>query len=177
MDKLLAMGLRKPPSYILTDIEIEQIKVEINSIEADESVFIFNSDYVRGTCYRPQDDKIHVRGNVLRDPDSSHPRDLMSERAVLAHEYYGHRPYRDQYLSEYEKLDLSKDEYLIELQKRKWADEFRASYMAAKNTPELTDEDRRNLILDALERAKEAGVNIKHNDYIRRAIHGTDEFK
>ena len=55
---------------------------------------------------------------------------------------------------------------------REWIDEFRASYMAAKDTPQLSDDDRRYLVLDALERAKEANVSIKHNDFIRSVLHG-----
>jgi len=172
MEKPLAMGLRKPPSHILSEDKVQKLKDDIRSISADESVFVFNSVFVRGTCYRPQDDKVYVRGNVLRDSTSTHPRDLMSERAVLAHEYYGHRPYREQYLFEFEKLDLDEDEFLLILAKREWADEFRASYMAAKNAPGLSDEDRYYLILDALERAKEANIRIKYNDFIRRVLYG-----
>ena len=172
MEKPLAMGLRKPPSHILSDDEIQRLKDDIHAINADESVFVFNSKVVRGTCYRPQDDKVYVKGNVLSDCNSTHPRDLMSQRAVLAHEYYGHRPYREQYLSEFEKLDLSKDEYLLAISEREWSDEFRASYLAARDSPGLLDEDRRYLILDALERAKEASISIKHNDFIRRILHG-----
>jgi type III secretion system FlhB-like substrate exporter len=44
--------------------------------------------------------------------------------------------------------------------------------MAAKNAPNLSNEDRGYLVLDALERAKEAGITIKHNDFIRRVLHG-----
>ena len=87
----------------------------------------------------------------------------MSARAVLAHEYYGHRPYRELYLAE---IDLGK------MAPQTWVDEFRASYMAAKNAPGLSDDDRRYLILDALERAKEAGISINHNSFIRRVLHG-----
>ena len=79
----------------------------------------------------------------------------MRIRAVLAHEYYGHRENRG-----------------TPLPQGSWADEFRASYMAAKNTPNLTVEDIRHLILDALERAKEAGVTIRHNAFIRRVLYG-----
>jgi len=172
MDKSLAMGLRKPPGRILNDAEIQNLVVDIHSIDADESDFIFNSEYVRGTCYRPQDDKVYVKGNILSDQSSTHPRDLMSQRAVLAHEYYGHRPYRAQYLSEFAKLDLNKDEYLLVLANREWSDEFRASYMAARNAPGLSNEDRRFLVLDAVERSKEAGISIRYNDYIRRVLHG-----
>jgi len=172
MDKSLAMGLRKPPSRIQSEAEILQLILDIRTIEANESDFIFNSEYVRGTCYRPQDNKVYVKGNVLNDQYSTHPRDLMSQRAVLAHEYYGHKPYRDQYLSEFAELDLDKDEYLLVLTKREWADEFRASYMAARNAPGLSNEDRQYLVLDALERAKEASISITYNDFIRRVLHG-----
>ena len=172
MEKPLAMGLRKPPNHFLSDDEIQQLTNDIRAIKADEAVFVFNSVIVRGTCYRPQDDKLFIKGNVLSDCNSVHPRDLMSQRAVLAHEYYGHRPYQAQYLSEFEKLDLDEDEYLLKISDREWADEFRASYMAAKTSPGLSDDDRRYLILDALERAKEANMSINYNDFIRRVLHG-----
>jgi hypothetical protein len=81
----------------------------------------------------------------------------MSSRAVLAHEYYGHRPYRN---------------VINHLPIGSWNDEFRASYMAAKNTPGLTDEDRRYLVIDALERAKESGITIKNNGFIIHIIYG-----
>lgn len=51
-----------------------------------------------------------------------------------------------------------------------WNDEFRASYNAALNAPNLSDMDRMYLMLDALERAKEAGVNITITDEIRNLI-------
>lgn len=53
-----------------------------------------------------------------------------------------------------------------------WNDEFRASYYAALNAPNLSDKDRMYLMLDALERAKEAGVYIKITDEIRRILYG-----
>lgn len=42
-----------------------------------------------------------------------------------------------------------------------WEDEYRASYETAKYAPNLTQEDRYRLILDALDRAKEAGIIIE----------------
>ena len=96
-----------------------------------------------------------MRGDVLPEPNSLHPRDLMSSRAVLAHEYYGHRAHRNTRLIE-----------------GSWNDEFRASYIAAKNAPNLLAEDRRYFILDALERAREKGVSIKYNDFIREVLYG-----
>ncbi|MCL1994668.1 MAG: hypothetical protein FWG63_00510 [Defluviitaleaceae bacterium] len=44
--------------------------------------------------------------------------------------------------------------------------------MAAKNAPNLSDEDRRYLMLDAIERAREAGVTIRHNEVMRRFVYG-----
>lgn len=83
----------------------------------------------------------------------------MSSRAVLAHEYYGHKFFNDVYGNR-NPLPGS------------WNDEFRASYNAAINAPNLSDMDRMYLLLDALERAKEAGVTIKITDAIRRILYG-----
>ena len=41
-----------------------------------------------------------------------------------------------------------------------------------KHCPNLSDEDRRYLVMDALERAKEAGVSIHYNDFIRGVLYG-----
>jgi len=148
-----AGGLRHSPYSALSETDIEHLKNEIRTIEADENIFMFN--HGASTSYDDRKDIISVRANVFPDKNSLHPRDLMSERAVLAHEYYGHRTYRN-----------------TKLARSSWNDEFRASYMAAKNTPNLTDEDRKYLILDAVERAKEAGVSIKYNNFMRRVVYG-----
>ena len=152
----MAHGLRRSPFHVLTDEEIEALKCDIGAIQADENVFSFNDRRVRGTSYIPALDVIAVKGNVFPDKNSDHPRDLLSPRAVLAHEYYGHRPYRDT------KMNIGD-----------WRDEFRASYMAARNSPGLTDDDRRLLVLDSVARAKEAGVSINYNKYMRGVIYGT----
>lgn len=153
MSRSMANGMRKPSMHILTDSEIESLKEDMRILEVDETVFIFNEGNI--TSYDDEYDVIFVKGDVLPEPNSLHPRDLMSSRAVLAHEYYGHRAYRNTRLS-----------------KGSWNDEFRASYMAAKNAPNLSNEDRTYLILDALERAREKGVSIKHNDFIREVLYG-----
>ena len=151
----MAGGLRRSPFNILTDNEIEALKLDIAAIKADVSVFRFNAGHQ--TSYSDKFDEVRIRGDVFPDQNSLHPTDLMSARAVLAHEYYGHRPYKDA---------------KIKLTAGSWNDEFRASYMAAKNSPGLADDDRRYLILDALERAKRAGVGIKYNQFIRRMLYG-----
>lgn len=152
-ERYMANGLRKPAGYILSNDEIKAIQADIKAIGADKKVFVFNKGHYTG--YNDMTDKIKIRGDVLPDKNSQHPRDLMSTRAVIAHEYYGHRAYRG-----------------TKLEKGAWNDEFRASYMAAKNTPNLSNEDRRYLVLDALERAKEKGITIKNNDFIRRILYG-----
>lgn len=154
VDSRKAGGLRCSPLHTLSENEINHLKDEIRTIKADENIFIFNKGQFTG--YIPERDTIYIKGNVFPSNDNSiHPRDLMSERAVLAHEYYGHRAYRN-----------------TKLQDGSWNDEFRASYMAAKNTPNLNDKDRQYLILDAIERAKEAGVTITYNKFMRRILYG-----
>ncbi len=168
-EKHTAAGNRRSPFYELTEKDIETVKTEIKAIGASEADFIFNSEFTRGTCFLASDGKIHIKGNIFPDENSTHPRDKLSVRAVLSHEYYGHRPYREQYLRE--DSDTSPNA-INQIMARAWADEFRASYMAAKNAPNLSQEDRALLILDALSRAEEAGVSIKYNDFIRRVLYG-----
>lgn len=164
-----AAGNRRSPLYKLSEADVKLVQEEITAINANIDDFVFNSDYTRGTCFLASDGKVHIKGNIFPDEYSEHPRDKMSVRAVLAHEYYGHRPYREQYIRE--DNDTS-DESINKIMARAWADEFRASYMAAKNAPNLSDDDRRLLILDSLSRANEAGISIKYNDFIRRVLYG-----
>lgn len=149
----MANGLRNNPNLHLTEEQIVSLKGDIRAIGADESVFVFNSG--AQTSYSDEVDTIFVRGDVFSDPRSTHPRDLMSARAVLAHEYYGHRANKGT------KLPVGA-----------WNDEFRASYMAARDAPGISDEDRRYLVLDAIDRAKSAGVTITLNEFMRRTVYG-----
>ena len=148
-----ARGFRRSPFHVLCEDDIEHIKAEIRAIGADESVFLFNEGPQTG--YSDKRDIIYVRGDIFPDENSTHPRDLMSERAVLAHEYYGHRPNRG-----------------TALPGGSWNDEFRASYLASRNAPNLTADDRRYLVLDAIERSREAGVAFKLNEYMGRIVYG-----
>ena len=149
-------GLRKSPLNELSDQDIQSLKADIIALGADVTVFKFN--YGTHTGYADDADIISVRGDVFPDDVYSiHPRDMMSARAVLAHEYYGHRTNRG-----------------TPLKKGAWNDEFRASYLAALNAPGLFEKDRMLLVMDALERAKEAGVTIRWNKFIRSVVHGSD---
>jgi hypothetical protein len=153
MDNRSASGLRRSPYLELTPEDIEFLKSEIKAIGADESVFRFNEG--SKTAYSDRTGNINVRGDVFPDLNSIHPRDVMSERAVLAHEYYGHYCFSP---SGFRTGD--------------WRDEFRASYIAAIKTPNLTDDDRRLLVLDAYERAREAGKFYKYSQKAREIIYG-----
>jgi len=153
MEDRSASGLRRSPSNELSPEDIEFLKSEIRAIGADESVFRFNEG--RKTAYSDRTGNIHVKGDVSPDLNSIHPRDVMSERAVLAHEYYGHYCFSP---SKFRTGD--------------WRDEFRASYIASINTPNLSDDDRRNLMLDAYERAKEQGQYFDYSKKAREIIYG-----
>ena len=154
--KYIIQGARRSPFYELSEEDIAGLKVDIEAIGADISIFEFNSKRVDGTGYIDALDIIAVRGNVLPDDYSSskHPRDIMSKRAVLAHEYYGHRRHRG-----------------TDLFQGCWEDEYRASREAAELTPNLTTKERRHLILDAMERKREAGIIPEVDDFMRRVLY------
>lgn len=147
-------------SWRVKNEEIDFVKSEIRRIGADESVFIFNDEahMDRSTCYNCVQDKIYVTRNVFPDNDhgSTHPRDVMSVAAVLAHEYYGHRVFRNEYLADLGKKDADRTT-------PQWVDECRASITAAKNASNLSQQERADLINDARERARESG-NILETD-------------
>ena len=152
----MASGARKSYRIRLTEEDKGFILQEIDAIGADRSVFVFRDG--QPTVYVDSRDKIFVSSSVFPSADgSTHPTDLLSVRATLAHEYYGHRAHRN-----------------TKVKEGAWNDEFRASYMAAKNCPNLTDEDRTLLINDAMQRAKDAGVNIKLNSFMRRWLYGIE---
>lgn len=85
----------------------------------------------------------------------------MSVWAVLAHEYYRQRTYRQEYLDDLVKgcSTLSKLE-----------DECRASITAAKLTPDLTPMDRSYLVQDAIYRARENGMYIENDDFMKEDV-------
>ena len=146
-------GQRRSRYYLLTEDDITHIKREAQAIGIPTEMLIFNKGDQTGFSDRLQ--KINIRGDIFPDLSSEHNRDLLSERAVLAHEYYGH--YKS-YPSKYPVGD--------------WRDEFEASYNAAINTPNLSTEDRARLMIDAYDRAREAGHPRNYDDVARRLIYG-----
>ena len=151
--RTMANGQRTSPYHILSEDEINSLMEDIKAIGADPSVFSFNTGVRTG--YIDELDIINVRGDVLPDLSSANARDRMSPRAVLAHEYYGHRANRGTTLA-----------------KGSWNDEFRASYLAARNCPDLSKEDCTFLIRDAIMRAQEAGVKITNNAFMKEVLYG-----
>jgi hypothetical protein len=129
------------------------LKNEIRAIEADESVFRFNEGDRTG--FSDRTGYINVRGDIFPDKNSTHPRDMMSERAALAHEYYGH-------------YNFAPSKFYV----GDWRDEMRASYIAAIKAPNLSNHDRAYLMLDAYERAKNAGHYFEYSKKAREIIYG-----
>ncbi len=161
INKNMANGYRNLSLLPLTDEEISIVIKEGESIGINSDIFIFNDEEhvksaYKGTGYNFIDDKIYITKNVFRDENSfsTHPRDRLSVRAVLAHEYYGHRPFREEYLNDYK----NKTQTISE-----WEDECRASINAALHTPNLTDQERSLLLEDAFFRAREYGQEIDMN--------------
>ena len=139
-------GMRQPLRN-LTDEEVQIIKQEIKRIEADETVFIIDTMKPRKTLYDEVSDKVYVGSNVFPDLENpSNMTDKLSVACVLAHEYYGHRSMRDEYLEENEDTSMTP------------LDEFKASFLAYKNAPNLTDEEREMLLYQAYETAKSGNL-------------------
>jgi hypothetical protein len=147
-----AGGLRRPALNTLEPAEIAHLQEEFASLGGDPAILRFNRGAQTG--FVDQTDHINVRGDVNPIEGAHHPRSAMSSKAVLGHEL-GHRAHRGT------KLPIGA-----------WNDEFRASYWAAKTLPNLSDEDRIYLILDAMERAREAGVSFKPNALMRKILYG-----
>ncbi len=167
--KNMANGMRDMSHKPLTDEEIEFVRSEIRRINADESLFVFNNEYHKdgSTCYNFAEDKIYVTRNVFPDTRyaSTHPRDIMSVGAVLAHEYYGHRTYRKEYLSDKKQGNGYHTTPI-------WQDECRASITAAKISPNLTRREQCDLIMDAVYRAGEFGQMIEMDDFMKEVVYG-----
>lgn len=153
--RLLANNRRSNRFYKLTTEDIKSVSEDAAAINVPVSILKFNNGFQTG--FDEISGIINIRGDIFPDVGSKSNRDLLSVRCVLAHEYYGH------YKSHPSSFKVGD-----------WRDEFRASYKASINTPNLSDEERRMLMIDAYDRAKEAGVSVSYNSIARRIIHGYD---
>lgn len=151
----MSNGGRTSRYHKLTEAEIDSVLKDAETLGIPKNLLRFNQG--DQTSFNEKDGVISIRGDVLPDLQSHLLRDNLSQRAVLAHEYYGH------YMSHPSKFRIGD-----------WRDEFMASYKAAINAPNLTDKERRMLMLDAFDRAKEAGVTVKYNKKARELIYGDE---
>lgn len=105
---------------------------------------------------------IVIGSNVIPDlVNGTCARDRMPIVCVLAHEYYGHRAQLSKYKKEAERgINTSNT----------WEDEYNASYLVAKNTPNLTNEERLMLVEDALDRKREANIEVVYDDFIKEIM-------
>jgi hypothetical protein len=113
-------GHRRSPYEVLTPEEITKLTEEFKELGGNPDKLRFNKG--AQTSYADDLDKVNVRGDVnpLEGEGINHPRSTMTTKAVLAHEL-GHQAHRGT------KVPIGA-----------WNDEFRASYWAAKNLPNLT---------------------------------------
>ena len=168
-NKNFSMGYRKLSKEPLSREEINTVVEAACSINIPVEALVFNNQKAlsgpTGTSYNFFDDKVYIAQNVFPDDNSNsiHPRDLLSVRAVLAHEYYGHRAFRQEYLSDYEN-NKSTTTY--------WEDEARASINAAKYAPNLSQLERCMLIQDATYRAKEHAQVLELDDFMKNMLFG-----
>ncbi|MCE4538229.1 hypothetical protein LXT12_13305 [Pelomonas sp. P7] len=145
-------GLRNPANLRLDERQMQRLSQEFVEVGGDPAMLRFN----RGsqTSFVDELNIVNVRGDVLPIEDALHPRSSMSSRAVLAHEL-GHAAHRG-----------------TGVEVGAWNDEFRASYWAARNAPGLSEMERVDLLNDAVLRAREAGVPIKMNKFMRETLYG-----
>lgn len=144
------MGKRQDRNIQLDEKQIKFIKKEFAAVGGNPDLLRFNEG--RMTGYVEEADVIRIRGNILPIENSSHPRSRMSVRAVLAHELQ-HRKFSPS------KFDVDD-----------WRDEFRASFLAATRTKNLTESERYDLMDDAVRRAEEAGQKIKKTRQMKRIL-------
>ena len=145
----IASGYRMPVYNLVEGADRNYVEAEAKSIGIDPNYLRFNEPG-KGTSYDPVDDVVDIKGDIFPRLTVAHPRAKMSVRAVLAHEFYGHRPNRAQYIWELENN--------VPFNSSEWEDEFRASYNASKAEIDLCADDRAYLRDDAITRAEEKQV-------------------
>jgi RHS repeat-associated protein len=150
-------GLRRSAMNILSESDIAFLKNEARAIEIPEDFIENNMRFNEGSSsgYVDRLNIIRVRGDIFPtdDPRATSANALLSPRAALAHEYYGHQTASG-----------------TTVLQGAWNDEFRASFRAAKSAPGLSDEDRMMLTQDALDRASDAGVSVTRTETIRKLL-------
>jgi hypothetical protein len=143
-------GLRRSAREIISPERAKELEQEFIELGGDPAQLRFNEGDQTG--YLDREDVIYVRGDVEPLEGVNNPRSAMSSKAALGHEL-GHAAHRN-----------------TPLLPGAWNDEFRASYFAAKNLPGLSEDERIFLLLDAIDRAREARVPIKWNEFMKKKL-------
>ena len=124
--------------------------IGIDAYGEDYDKLIFNEHRI--TAYHgdfEDDDFISIVGEIYPDTHSTHPTDLLTIRAVLAHEWYGHRANKSTHLPP-----------------GHWMDEYRASLLASRDTPGLEEFERIQLMADAKTKALYAGFKVDPDTFM-----------
>ena len=150
----MANGPRRGRLTNVSDAEKIQILQYADDLNIPRSVLSFNTGY--NTSYDDDLNIIHIRGDVFPSEFAENPESILSAKAALAHEYYGHYLHHSQFAA------------------NDWRDEFQASYRAAIDAPGLTQADRSLLMIDAFDRPRSSGITVQLNAIARRIIYGFD---
>lgn len=150
----MANGPRRGRLTVVSEAEQRQLLQYADDLKIPRGVLSFNTGY--NTSYDDELNVIHIRGDVFPSKFAENPESILSAKAALAHEYYGHYLHHSQFKA------------------NDWRDEFQASYRAAIDAPGLSQTDRILLMIDAFERPKASGVTVKLNAVARRVIYGHD---
>ena len=141
-----AGGKRQKVDRKLTSLEKDYIESEIRAIKADR--FKYRFDYGDRTGYFEDHDIVSICLDVFPDYNSWSHGDLISVRAVLAHEFWGHR-YIGVEHPQYAGYPGSAE------------DESLASSTASRTSPGLRKLDKEQLVRDAVFRLKKHGLDTK----------------
>ena len=136
----------------------EEDKVVVTKAATEIKVPLGMIEFRQGqrTCYSDDRNKVFIGSDIFpSDDNSSHNRDTMSVKAVLAHEYYGHHHFKKTKLKDGDPRD-----------------EIRASYYAAVHAPGLSAFERQQLMRDALDRASDAGIKLNYTKQVRELLYG-----
>ena len=152
--RAMANGPRRGSLTIVSDAEQQMIRKWADELKVPQNVLSFNTGSM--TSFDDETGLINIRGDIFPSDYAPNIDSILSAKAALAHEYYGHYLHHTQF-----KIG-------------DWRDEFQASYRAALDAPNLSDTDRILLMVDAFERPKTAGVTVELNKIARRIIYGFD---
>ena len=150
----MANGQRRSVFLDLTEKEKDFIIEQAKELKIASKHFEFRQG--KPTVYDDENDIIFIGSDIMPSTDkNANNRDSMTVKAVLAHEFYGHRQFRNTSLPPQNPID-----------------EFRASYYAAVHAPSLSKEERQSLMRDAIDRANAGGIKLSYNNVMREILYG-----